>query len=332
MDPNLVLDRILLHIPEHDIPVPRHLSEAARAFLATAGMAPRAKYPPAADKAAWRQAKAAWDERMLPMLEQALGDLPVPVTTHQIGACAVYEATPDHIADGMRDCIYIDIHGGALVFGAGKFAEVLTRLMASFLHCRVLGVDYRVPPEHPYPAALEDCLSVYRHALQTYDASHIVVGGVSAGGNLAAATILRARDEGLPLPAAAVLLTPEVDLTESGDTFFTHRDVDVALPGPLPETCQLYANGADLTDPYVSPLFADFTKGFPPTFLQSGTRDIYLSNTVRMHRALQQAGQKAELHVWEAMPHAGFGATSPEDGEMHAAIRDFLRREAGWAP
>jgi acetyl esterase/lipase len=106
--------------------------------------------------------------------------------------------------------------------------------------------------------------------------------------------------------------------------------VDVALPEPLPEANLLYADGADLAHPYLSPLFGDFTKGFPPTFLQSGTKDLFLSNTVRMHRALLNAGQQAELHVWEAMPHAGFSGGTPEDVEMQDAVRDFLRRIAGW--
>jgi acetyl esterase/lipase len=141
---------------------------------------------------------------------------------------------------------------------------------------------------------------------------------------------LRARDENLPLPAAALLLTPELDLTESGDTFYTNETIDVALPHGLPRANSLYANGHDLSHPYLSPLFGDFRPGFPPTFLQSGTRDLFLSNTVRMHRALLNAGQKAELHVWEAMPHAGFGGGTPEDVEMFQAARDFLVREAGW--
>jgi acetyl esterase/lipase len=201
---------------------------------------------------------------------------------------------------------------------------------ATALGVRVFGVDYRMPPSHPYPAPLDDCVGAYRHLLAHHHRAHIAIGGLSAGGNLAAATLLRARDEALPMPAAAVLLTPELDLTESGDSFATNRTIDVALPDPLPEANHLYAAGADLAHPYLSPLFGDFTKGFPPTFLQTGTRDLFLSNTVRMHRALLQAGQEAELHVWEAMPHAGFGGGTPEDVEMMQAVRAFLTRAAGW--
>jgi acetyl esterase/lipase len=320
----------MLRLEARDIPVPAHISEAARAFLATAGMAPRHKMPATQDRAAWHAASAAWNDRILPMVEPGLSSLPVHLETRRIGACDVYAATPDNLAATADRYAFMDIHGGALVFGGGRFAQLMAVWRAASLGCRVFGVDYRMPPDHPYPAPLDDCVAVYQNLLSCHDRMEIVIGGMSAGGNLAAATILRARNEGLPLPAAAVLLTPELDLTESGDTFFTNRDVDVALPEPIPQANQLYANGADLRDPYLSPLFGDFSRGFPPTFLQSGTRDLFLSNTVRMHRALLQAGQRAELHVWEAMPHAGFGGTSPEDIEMHAAVRDFLVRVAGW--
>lgn len=111
------------------------------------------------------------------------------------------------------------------------------------------GIDYRMPPDHPYPAALDDCMAVYRHVMDHYEAKRVVLGGRSAGGNLALSTILRARDEGLPFPAGLVLLSPELDLTESGDSFQTNRTIDVALPNPLMANNLLYADGADLLHP-----------------------------------------------------------------------------------
>ena len=188
---------------------------------------------------------------------------------------------------------------------------------------RMWAVDYRMPPDHPYPASLDDCVTIYRSLLRNHRPEEIIVGGASAGGNLAAALILRARDEGLPLPAAAVLLTPEVDLTESGDSFRTNLGVDNVL-GSLMSTNLLYASGHDLAHPYLSPLFGDFTEGFPPTFLATGTRDLFLSNTVRMHRSLRAAGVPAELHVLEAAPHGGFFGTSPEDRELVQEARRFV--------
>jgi acetyl esterase/lipase len=128
------------------------------------------------------------------------------------------------------------------------------------------------------------------------------------------------------MPGAVVLLTPEVDLTEAGDSFRTNQLLDVVLKRGLPECNALYAAGADLTDPYLSPLFADFTAGFPPTLVQTGTRDLFLSNSVLIHRKLRAAGVPAELHVWEAMPHGGFGGASPEDQEIFAEVREFVHR------
>jgi acetyl esterase/lipase len=149
------------------------------------------------------------------------------------------------------------------------------------------------------------------------------VGGGSAGGNLAAALILRARDQGLPLPAAAILLTPAVDFTHSGDTFETNFGVDTVIT-TRGGGSEIYARGHDVTDPYLSPIFGDYSKGFPPTLLASGTRDLLLSNTVRLHRKLRAAGVIADLHVLEAAPHGFFLGGTPEDDDLHNEIRQFI--------
>jgi acetyl esterase/lipase len=330
MDTDTLLARATLRLDARDIPIPAHLSHPARVFLAAAGMAPAVAEPTGTTQAEWDQAAAGWNDRVMPGIEAILGQIPMGVETVTIGACDVHIATPPDLEAARDGYAFMDIHGGGLVFGAGRFARAMAVFRAASLGCRVFSVDYRVPPAHPYPAALDDCLAVYRHLLASHAPARIAISGLSAGGNLAAATLLRARDEGLPLPAAALLMTPELDLTESGDSFHTNRTIDVALPNGLPRANALYAGAADLAHPYVSPLFGDFAPGFPPTFLQTGTRDLFLSNTVRLHRALRRAKQVAELHVWEAMPHAGFGGATPEDVEMQTAMRDFLIRVAGW--
>jgi acetyl esterase/lipase len=198
---------------------------------------------------------------------------------------------------------------------------------ATFNRMVTWAVDYRMPPHHPYPAALDDCMAAYRALLAEHRPEDVFVGGASAGGNLAAALIVRAKDEGLPMPAGLVLISPEVDLTESGDSFQVNLGIDNVLTGSLMQTNLLYAAGHDLSDPYLSPLFADVT-GFPPTFIQAGTRDLFLSNAVRMHRKLRAACVDAELHVFEAMPHGGF-AGAPEDAEVRAEVKRFLDRLTG---
>ena len=136
--------------------------------------------------------------------------------------------------------------------------------------------------------------------------------------------LLRARAEGLPLPAALVLMTPATDFTRSGDTHQTNRLLDVTLYGGETDGPDAYAAGHDRTDPYLSPLFGDFSKGWPPTLLTTGTRDLLLSDTVLLHRALRAAGVSAELHVAEASPHGGFMGQAPEDREILAEVRRFM--------
>lgn len=307
---------------QRKIPWPRSVSpEAVAALKANAAM-PARPMPPASDKAGWRQTIVETD-RMMATLYAGLADPSVSVETQEIAGVTVYRAQPQSLPAGDRR-LYIDIHGGGLVFGGGEFCRIGATRPASLHGVEVLAVDYRVPPDHPYPAALEDCLAVYAHAVAERGAGNIVVGGASAGGNLSAALMLRARDEGLPMPAGLVLSTPEVDLTESGDSFETLMGLDPVLKSRLTESIALYADGHALDHPYLSPLFGDLD-GFPPTLLQTGTRDLFLSNTVRMHRRLREAGVAAELHVFEAMPHGGFFG-APEDAGMAREIAAFVAR------
>lgn len=315
-------------VAAHEVPPPKSISQQAQAFLsASATPIPRPPYPALEDKAGWKAYIAAVETVTLSALRGAtrFDEQQIKSETISLGGVPTYVAVP--LTAGGGDRVYLDIHGGALIMGGGEFCRVLGVSMAHNVGARTCSVDYRMAPDHPYPAALDDCLAAYRALLDSYAPGQIVVGGGSAGGNLAAALMLRARDEGLPLPAGLVLLTPEVDLTESGDSFQTNREVDVVLRHGLPEANALYAAGHDLTHPYLSPLFGDFTKGFPPTFLQAGTRDVFLSNAVRMHRALRKAGVEVELHIFEGMPHGGFFG-APEDQEMAAEIRRFV--DACW--
>jgi acetyl esterase/lipase len=251
-------------------------------------------------------------------------DLPIDRQDVDVDGVRTYILRPHHVPDGAESGIYLDIHGGGLVIGGGELCARMSLPGALRRNMITWSADYRMPPRHPYPASLDDCMTVYRRVLEERDPADVIVGGSSAGGNLAAALLLRAGDEGLPMPAAVVLMTPEVDLTESGDTFTTNLGIDNVL-GLLMQTNLLYANGEDLAHPYLSPLFGDVS-GFPPTFLQTGTRDLFLSNTVRFHRKLRAAEVEAELHVWEAMPHGGFGGRSPEDADMAAEVGRFIQR------
>ncbi len=316
-----------VHVGERIIPVPTSISQEAQAMLRAAvqydGTPLNALYPIPApnDRAAWRQLQAAAEAHYAAALNAATNETSTEIETRRLGTATVHVALPE--SPRFKDCVFIDLHGGALVFGGGDACRESTRLQANRLGMTCYGIDYRMPPDHPYPAALDDCLAVYRHVIDHYGADRVVLGGRSAGGNLALATILRARDEGLRFPAGVVLLSPELDLTESGDSFQTNRTIDVVLPNPLMRNNLLYAGGADLAHPYLSPLFGEMSAEFPPIFLQSGTRDLFLSNSVRLHRNLRRVGAPVELHVFEAMPHGGFSG-SPEDMELAEEVARFV--------
>jgi epsilon-lactone hydrolase len=313
-------------LPVRTIGPPTTISSEAQNALAVAARTPATTYPSPRDLEGWRRAKEASEAIWKPVATQMLAECRCRVETQALAGVTTYLCTPA-AANAAAKPIYLYIHGGGFVFGAGPFARAFGAKSADELALETLSVDYRTPPAHPFPAALEDCFAVYRELADGVPGRKIIIGGSSAGGNLAAALTLMIRDRDLPPPAAVVLLTPEVDLTEAGDSFRTNELLDVNLKAGLPECNALYAAGRALTDPYVSPLFADFTRGFPPTLIQTGTRDLFLSNSVLMHRKLRRAGIEAELHVWEAMPHGSFGfGTVPENAEISAEVRCFIAR------
>ncbi len=331
-----------LHLPARDIPVPTSVSREAQALLALGQLAPAGGvvWPLPADVDGWKVLILEQDRVTLEVLSQGTmasivgftsprSSASVEVEDMLVAGVSVYVATPGGVAEDDRR-VYLDLHGGGFVFGGGDLCRWATADMAPWIGARVWSIDYRMPPDHPYPAALDDCVAVYRALLEQRDHTEIIVGGGSAGGNLAAALVLRARDEGLPLPAAAVLMTPAVDLTASGDTWQTNMGVDWGFGGSFQPAFSLYAGEQDVHHPYVSPLYGDFSKAFPPTILTSGTRDVVLSDTVRMHRALRAAGISAELHVWEAASHGMFMGLAAEDAEHKQEIRRFI--DLHWPP
>lgn len=325
-----------MHVPPRNIPVPASVSEQAQALLALGVMQPPSTLPPVDDLQAWRALVAEQNA----MMAEAAGMVGMSVTGAvetdvrtktediDVDGVTVYVATPDGISPDDRR-VFLLLHGGAFIMGGGAPCRHGSAAMAGALGVTVWSVDYRMPPDHPFPAALDDALTVYRRLLEDYRPEEVAIGGISAGANLTAALILRAREEGVSMPAAAVLMTPATDLTRGGDTLRTNDGVDTLLVEELEPLILLYAGGHDLREPYLSPLFGDFTKGFSPTILFSGTRDRLLSDTVRLHRKLRAAGIPAELHVFEAAPHGFFLGAAPEDHERVGEIRRFLDEQ--WA-
>lgn len=319
-----------LRIPARDIPVPTSVSPQAQAMLAQGISGPAPDWPAPDDVQGWREMIAAMDAGLAALVVAGAAGAVAAGTVVKdlkVGDVPVYAVTPEGVDPGDHR-VYLDIHGGSWTLCGGEICRAVAIATAPAIGAPLWAVDYRMPPDHPYPTPLDDCLAVYRTLLDDHRPEDIVVGGTSAGGNLAAALMLRVRDEGLPLPAALVLSTPVTDMTEAGDTWQTNMGIDTVLIDSLQPAVRLYADGRDLRDPYLSPLFGDFTKGFPPTILLSGTRDCLLSDTVRLHRALRAAAVPAELHVFEAAGHGGFHGTAPEDQDRAGEIRRFI--DAHW--
>ena len=317
-----------LPVPERRIPTPTTVSPEAQAFLSR-GLGVLPPEIPHTNKEAYRQYVAQVEKAMTPIAAMRAKPFPATIAEHPLSHCTLYEVTPQSMKPANKAKAILHIHGGAFIIGGGMTAAYTAHPIAGRAGLRSFSVDYRMPPDFPFPHGLDDCVEAYRWMLQHYKPENVVLEGSSAGANLVAATILRARDEGLPLPAACSLHTAGVDMTHSGDTFATNEVIDVVLRKSGGETMKLYMDGHDPKDPYLSPVFGDLTKGFPPTILVSGTRDLLLSPTVMMHRALRRAGVEAELHVFEAMPHGGLSGSSPEDAELQEEIAGFLKAKLG---
>ncbi|HEX7858127.1 MAG TPA: alpha/beta hydrolase [Sphingobium sp.] len=313
-------------MPARFIPTPHSVSAEAQAFLSR-GLDIAPPQIAVEDKDGWRAYITAVEAQMVRISGERAKAHPADIAEHRLGNAPLYEVTPHARAADLTDRAILHIHGGAFIVGGGRSAAHTAQSLAHATGITSWSVDYRMPPDHPYPAGLDDAVEAYRFLLERYDPAHLTVEGSSAGANLAAATILRARDEGLPLPGACVLHTAGVDLTHQGDTFQTNAIIDVVLRSQQDDTIRLYVGDHDPAHPYLSPVFADLTKGFPPTILLSGTRDLLLSPTVMMHRALRRAGVEAELHVFEAMPHGGFADSAPEDRERLAETAAFVLRQ-----
>jgi acetyl esterase/lipase len=268
--------------------------------------------------------------KTLPGLREQLGVHVEPTTIDGVKA---YIVAPDTIPPENRNRLLVHVHGGCYASFAGESGTAEAIYMAGFGKFKIISVDYRTPPDHPYPAALDDAMTVWKAAVKMADPKNTAIFGSSAGGALTLSMVLRAKQDGLPLPAAIAPGTPMSDLTGSGDSFRANAMVDnvlVAYGANCDKRAALYAAGHDLKDPMLSPLFGDM-QGFPPTILTSGTRDLLLSNTVRVHRKLRQAGVDAVLQVYEGQAHAQYyrDVTAPETKEAFAEIAQFFDKHLG---
>lgn len=233
-------------------------------------------------------------------------------------------------APGTReDAAFLYIHGGGFVAGSPRTHRPLTWRLTKEIGVPVYAIDYRLAPEHPYPAGLDDCVAAYKALLERgISAKSILVGGDSAGGNLTLALTLRLKAEGLALPGGLICLSPATDMTGSGDSRHSNAEADsMFVPEMMDSLKPVYFDGTDERDPLVSPLYGDLS-GFPPTLFQVGEREMLRDDSTRMAAALKSAGVETVLEVWPKVWHVWQlnADMLPEAREAIAHIARFAKQ------
>ncbi len=255
------------------------------------------------------------------LLRELLSAQPLPadvtVTAAALGGVPTAEITVDGVEPRH---VVLYFHGGVYVLGDAFLAADLAAQVGRRTRAKVISVDYRLAPEHPYPAAVDDALAAYEALLQGGTApSGIAFAGESAGGGLAVATLVNARDHGLPLPAAAFVMSPYADLTLAGTTMETKREADPLLsPQALQARVADYTSGQDAALGLISPIFADLS-GLPPLIIQAGTHEVLLDDAVRLARQAATADVQVTLDITPRVPHV-FQAYYPILDEAAAAL------------
>jgi epsilon-lactone hydrolase len=321
----------MLEVPARAVPVPSDVSPQLAKII---GMPLRANWnvlPKTGEE--WKPVADAGAAATIKNIPGMTERLHVKVEKTMIDGVRAFVVTPDTIPPENTNRLLIHVHGGCYVLNPGEAALPEAMFMAGFGHFKVIAVDYRMPPEAYFPAALDDGMVVYKNAIKTTNPNNVAIFGSSAGGALTLEMILKAKQDGLPLPGAIAPGTPMSDVTKVGDTFVTNAMLDNVLVSPdgfCDAGTKVYANGHDLKDPLLSPVYGDM-HGFPPAILTSGTRDLLLSNTVRVHRKLRQAGVEAMLQVFEGQSHAQYyrDVTAPETKEAFGEIAQFFDKHLG---
>ena len=241
----------------------------------------------------------------------------VTVTAAELGGVPTAEITIDG-TDPRHVVLYF--HGGVYVIGDALLAADLASQIGRRMRAKVISVDYRLAPEHPYPAAVDDALVAYEALLNNGTApSSIAFAGESAGGGLAVATLVNARDHGLPLPAAAFVMSPYADLTLTGTTMDSKREADPLLSREaLQPRVTDYVSGQDTALGLISPIFADLS-GLPPLIIQAGTHEVLLDDAVRLAQQAAAADVEVTLDITPRVPHV-FQAYYPILDEATAAL------------
>jgi len=314
------------------VAVPDTVSPQARKYLeALADPATQAAWPAPDDLAGWKKTWAAAEVASEPKVQATLKRYQPTVKELKLGGVPVLDIKPRDWEDNGK--VLVHAHGGGYTMYSARSRLSSSVPAAAATGLRVISIDYTVAPQGKWPRATDQVLAVLGGLQQAgYKVQDIAVYGESAGGGLMAGSVLKMRDQGLGMPAAVVLWSPWADITDRGDSAITLKNSDPAhrYDKQLKPSAYAYADVKDQKHPYVSPVYGDYSKGFPPTLIQGGTREIFLSHFVRQYRAIDEAGGNAVLDLYEGMPHIFQVRPEMADApETQAALKKmaaFLRR------
>ncbi len=318
-------------VPAKSLPVPNTVSPELQAVI---GQPLRAGWnTPPTTPDGWQQLGHQLETAVGATTQPMADRLHVKIEPSTIQGVKVYILTPDEIPPQNRNRLLVHVHGGCYVLNAHLAALPEAVQVAGTSHIKTISVDYRMPPEAYFPAALDDAMTVYKAATGMVPPQNLGVFGSSAGGALTLEMMLQAKTAGLPMPGAIAPGTPMADATNAGDTFQTNALVDNVLVSPAgfcDAATRFYAQGHNLADPLLSPINGDL-HGFPPAILTSGTRDLLLSNTVRTNQKLREAGVDTRLQIFEGQSHAQFYRDDriPEDRFAIGEIAAWFDKNLG---
>jgi len=260
--------------------------------------------------------------------------LPVGVRWTEVNAGGVPAIWAD-AEGGSREHAVIYVHGGGYVIGSASGYRNFTGQLAKVVGCRVLSVDYRLAPEHPHPAAVEDSTSAYQWMLeQGFSPTQLAISGDSAGGGLTVSTLLKLRDIGAPLPVAGVSISPWIDMEGVGESMKTKAELDLLVDeASLKGMAELFLAGQDPKDPLAAPLHGDL-EGIPPLLIQVGDEETLLDDSIRLAEIAGAAGNEVRLEIFPEMQHVFqlFAGNLPEADEALLQIADWLRPRLGLTP
>ena len=284
------------------------------------------------DITGWKKLQAQLEQDFAPDSKAVIKQYSPKIIQRKLGGIPVLDIKPRNWKQSKNILVYT--HGGAYTLFSAFSTLNGTVPIADETGLQIISVDYTVAPQAKWDEITDQVISVLQALIQEgHPLENIAIYGDSAGGGLASGAVLKMRDKGLGMPKAVVLWSPWSDITEIGDTYHTLQDKDPVLyyPNNLANAALAYAKKADQKNPYVSPVYGDYSKGFPPTLIQAGTKEIFLSNAIRQYHALDDAGIEVKLDPYEGMWHV-FQALRwnlPESKRARAKVKTFLEKHIG---